>query len=377
MKCATEFVLEEIRMPDDVLWPLKPHTQAKHAILRRYLEAWFPILNRHHGRILYFDGFAGPGEYEHGEPGSPIIALEVAANHRRQMRGEVVFWFVEARQDRFNHLQQLVGQLTLPRNLRVNIQRAEFHEVLRETLDSFEQTGDIIAPTFAFIDPFGFSGVPMELIHRLLAHPSTEAFICFQVGYVNRFLEHPDSQISAHTVELFGSQEVLDVPFAEGNRIDRLRCLYQGQLKRAARYVRFFSMYNQRGQPIYDLFFAGNNELGHYRMKDAMWKVDEDGQFRFSDATDPSQLVLFRMDHAPQFLDSICHHFAGQSNMLVRLIQTWVRNSTPFLDKHMRAALRLGEEQERFVVHPAKLDGKKRRRGTFPENAIIDFPVLQ
>jgi three-Cys-motif partner protein len=47
-----------------VVWPLDPHTHAKHVILRSYLGAWFPILNKYNGRIVYIDGFAGPGEYE-------------------------------------------------------------------------------------------------------------------------------------------------------------------------------------------------------------------------------------------------------------------------------------------------------------------------
>jgi three-Cys-motif partner protein len=62
------------------IWSITPHTQAKHAILKRYLDAWFPILsrqaailNRKFGtvngrRILYIDGFAGPGIYTGGEP---------------------------------------------------------------------------------------------------------------------------------------------------------------------------------------------------------------------------------------------------------------------------------------------------------------------
>ena len=54
--------------PTETLWELDPHTTAKHEILRRYLGAWFPILNRHHGRIVYIDGFAGPGRYIGGEP---------------------------------------------------------------------------------------------------------------------------------------------------------------------------------------------------------------------------------------------------------------------------------------------------------------------
>ena len=30
--------------PKTTIWKLDPHTSAKHAILRRYLQAWAPIL---------------------------------------------------------------------------------------------------------------------------------------------------------------------------------------------------------------------------------------------------------------------------------------------------------------------------------------------
>ena len=31
--------------PKTTVWELEPHTRAKHAILRRYLQAWTPILS--------------------------------------------------------------------------------------------------------------------------------------------------------------------------------------------------------------------------------------------------------------------------------------------------------------------------------------------
>jgi three-Cys-motif partner protein len=49
------------------IWPLQPHTAAKHRILRCYLDAWFPIMGSWNGRILILDGFAGPGIYTGGE----------------------------------------------------------------------------------------------------------------------------------------------------------------------------------------------------------------------------------------------------------------------------------------------------------------------
>lgn len=63
-------------------WPLEPHTSAKHEIMRRYLGGWFPILGSAHRRIVFIDGFAGPGVYDHGQHGSPVIALNTLLNHQ-------------------------------------------------------------------------------------------------------------------------------------------------------------------------------------------------------------------------------------------------------------------------------------------------------
>ncbi len=48
--------------PQQVTWDLEDHTRAKHEILRRYLNAWFPILAQGgFPRMVLIDGFAGPG----------------------------------------------------------------------------------------------------------------------------------------------------------------------------------------------------------------------------------------------------------------------------------------------------------------------------
>jgi three-Cys-motif partner protein len=50
--------------PKTPVWSIDAHTKAKHEILRRYLQAWFPILASFSGRIIYLGGFAGPGVYK-------------------------------------------------------------------------------------------------------------------------------------------------------------------------------------------------------------------------------------------------------------------------------------------------------------------------
>ena len=270
----------------ETVWEIKPHTRAKHEILKRYLGAWFPILNRFHGRIVYIDGFCGPGQYEGGELGSPLIALDVAATHRRKLTGELVFLFIDSRKDRIDHLKRVLDEHGIPSHFRVEAQCGLFHEKVNEVLSSVESGGKSLAPTFAFVDPFGFKGIPFSLIKRLLNHRHSEVLITFMIDHINRFLAHPNDAVVSHIVEAYGTDECVRIAERMGDqqRIDKLRMLYQKQLATVARFVRFFEMRNKKHRTLYLLFFASNNRVGHVKIKEAMRKVDPQGDFVFSDA---------------------------------------------------------------------------------------------
>jgi hypothetical protein len=114
-------------------------------------------------------------------------------------------------------------------------------------------------------------------------------------------------------------------------------------------------------------------------MKEAMWAVDPDGDFNFSDATNPGQQVLFGSDQ-PSLLWPMLHAaFAGRE-VLTNEIKEFVEDKTAFLDKHMKAALKEHEDSalpagKRILVRDLKADGKKRRKGTFPEGVYVAFPA--
>ncbi len=100
------------------LLPMTPHTQAKHLILRRYLDRWFPILGKAEKAINYIDGFAGPGEYLSGDEGSPQIAIRAAMAHVQNGSlspdVEIHFCFVEADTHSATHLEQKLASLQVP-----------------------------------------------------------------------------------------------------------------------------------------------------------------------------------------------------------------------------------------------------------------------
>ena len=356
-------------VPRTTIWDCAPHTKAKHLILEKYLNAWFPILGRYHQRIIYMDGFAGPGEYTGGEKGSPIVALNLAKNHTANFTGELNFYFVENDAKRFDHLKSMVEEDKYPANFTVDLQQGEFANVLANDLDNFDQKGLPNAPIFAFIDPFGFSGVPYHLIHRLLRMVRTEVFVYFARNAVNRHLEN--DKVEHHMAELFG-METITIPKGP-NRMNEIKNLYERRLKEAAQFVGSFTMIDDRGVPIYDLFFASNSVKGYVKMKEAMWSVDENGGFRFSDKDDPNQLMLLRKDPANDVVVLIKD--VGSTSKLVPIekMEAWIETKTVYLVKHLKAALRLMEEDGSITVEELKKDGSRRRGKTFAEGTQINF----
>ena len=362
-------------VPKDTLWEVDPHTLAKHEILRRYLQAWFPILSSNFKRIVYIDGFSGPGHYKGNIPGSPIIALNVAIKHQKTLKGEVVFWFIEERDDRIAQLKQEISKMdNIPSHFKVRVESGTFHKTFSSVLDSIESDGANLAPTFAFIDPFGYSGIPFSLLQRLLKQKRCEALVTFMADSVNRFLKHPEEKIVQHIIDLFGTNEVMKIAGEQGgDRVGKLRALYQSQLHQVAKYVRYFEIRNLQDRLQYYLFFVTNNELGHLKMKEAMWKVDRTGEFQFSDATNPDQTVLFEVDNTSALIDQLTSKFKGKGIVTSHDVLKYVENDTAYLKKHMTKALRREEAAGRLKVEPLKSDGQPRRPNTYPDNTSMNF----
>jgi hypothetical protein len=89
-------------------------------------------------------------------------------------------------------------------------------------------------------------------------------------------------------------------------------------------------MHDEKGQLIYWLFFATNNLRGLEEMKKAMWSVDKTGTFRFSDATDSSQISLFISDKFDnQWLSEELHRKFNGKTLTCAEIKEFVLVDTP------------------------------------------------
>jgi three-Cys-motif partner protein len=357
------------------VWDLDPHTAAKHMILRRYLQAWLPILSRRHERVLYLDGFAGPGIYSEGEPGSPIIALRTAIGFTPRITTDLLFLFIEADRPRYESLQREVAKLTLPSNIHVQLEYGKCNETMNAVLDGVDQKGQHLIPTFAFLDPFGFSHTPFSLIKRIVRHPRCEVLITFMYEEINRFLSQQDQPDNLDN--LFGTPDwrtaaALEVP---KERKGFIHSLYKRQLETDAgiSYVRSFEMVNRGNRTDYFLFFGTKSLKGLMKMKEAMWKVDVASGLQFSDATDPDQVLVFTNE--PNFGEVkalLVRQFKGRTASIEE-IEEYVLVDSPYRETHYKRQVLKPMEDSLPPGLVVRESPPGRKKGQFPAGTKVEF----
>jgi len=358
-------------MPDSPIWERDPHTAAKHRILEEYLKAWFPILGSRYQKIIYIDGFAGPGIYEKDEYGSPVIALDCIINHTLYKSAtQYMFLFIESDKERAEILNDIIMKRypNKPKNIVIQVKHGDFETVMKDVLKSIG--GNNLAPTFAFLDPFGYSGLSFDLISKILAYKRCEVFINFAYNSINRFAEARDTREEIFD-NLFGTddwrgiRDIRDPP----ERCAFLTSLYTQQLQKHAKYVRSFEMINNYNQTSYYLYYATNHILGLKQMKIAMWKVDPRGLYKFADTTDVGQKFLFSYEdedtRCKEQAEIIQNQFTGKA-VSVKEIETFCIECTAF-PTLWKGSLRCLESEGVISVT------NRQRRMTYPDKCYIRF----
>jgi three-Cys-motif partner protein len=356
------------------LWELDPHTLGKHLVLKNYLNAWYPIMGSWNGRILFIDGFAGPGSYLGGEEGSPLIALRsfIDHNYRGDIDAEVSFVFIEKEKAYADHLEQLLDSWTekLPKNCQTLVVQGLFDETMTDVLDQLDEQNENLAPAFVMVDPFGVSGTPMSVIQRILQNPNSEVYVSFMYEYINRFRNHPNYE--AHLDQLFGTQDWHNgVNIEDGvERKSFFYGLYEDQLRKAgAKYVIYFELY-RGNRLIYAIFFGTQDLTGCNKMKQAIWKVAPFGDFAFR-ASPKGQLALDlqTLDCEP-LKEALREEFHGRTVGIKEVEDFVASDRTNYHTGQVRKGALIPMENAGEIVIE---EGTRKRKRTYPRGTIIKF----
>lgn len=365
-----------------ITWEQPPHSIAKHTILEKYLAAWFSILGMSESTLNFIDGFCGPGVQDGGTFGSPIIALNIAKKVKMDQNrklGSVNFYFIDSNKNRINTLRNKIeSDCNKPKEFKFFYMLGEFEEFVTNLFSKEMKSNRILGPTFAFIDPFGISGVTFNSVKRILENDKSEVFINIMVESANRWINHPNDKIHTNIELLFGTNEVYKIPqMSNVDRIEEFRSLYLRQIRQCAKYVYDFEMRGNNDKRLYYLFFATNNKTGIKKMKEACWSVDKIRGKAFSDREFEKQYQrsLFS-DECLRFFDlsEIILDKFSSGTYAIQEIEDYVLYETNYLPSHMRYTLKCLEKEGRITVMNIKTDGSKRHGKTFSENVRVIFP---
>lgn len=357
--------------PKSTIWQLDEHSFIKHQILEEYLKAWFPILTSWQGRVVFVDGFAGPGIYLKGERGSPLIAIDTFLEHFRTDKMEAVFRFFEEDKARAEHLQKILDNKQIPPRATYSVTNNTFLNSADELLSYGENRNLKLRASLWFIDPFGFGGVPMSLLARISKQPASEVILNFMSTDVNRFLfasnRRPDECYEA----LFG----LDARqfLSENRTLREVVDFYLCCLKRftSFRYTLDFAVGNKqsKGQSWYHLIFATSSERGIEKMKDAMWKAAPLGNYTYNARMHyEGQLLLLSEDNLAPLRDALKQKFSG-SVVTIEQIEKFVLLETIYRKAHVRMKTLKPMEKDGEIT----VETQRKKNLTYPAGTKIRF----
>lgn len=240
-------------------------TELKHKVFRDYFDKWVKIVGSVH-KLNYIDGFAGLGAYHKDGKvffGSPIIAAEVVSKNGKN----AFLIFIDNDKKVIQNLENVIKYKNFSKDLKFKTVNGDFNETIDEILKA-----DNIAPTFVFVDPFGFGDIYYDTIKNIMETiKKPEIIITFMYNAVTRFMEN--KPLEKTMTKVFGTDAWKDITSKDGEREKRIIDFYVSQLKQISKFVFPYRLtFPDKKRTYYYLIHLTKHHLGASIMKSSFAK---------------------------------------------------------------------------------------------------------
>lgn len=364
--------LEEVMRvppPTGTLWRSEPRTLLKHQVYRWYLDCWMGKICQTFRFSAIADCFAGPGCYEDGPDGSPVVIANTFLGHSRLDRFNTLRLIcLEKRPDRQAALAERLVSLPQLARLEVSVPPPGSLADCFTSLNSAAHGDDASTPTLWILDPFDYSSVPFLLVKDCLAGPRDEVLITWFADEIYRFCEDPSKEaaLDAH----FGSPAWRQARRVAGEsaRKEELLKIYRLCLEAVPGiHTGAFSIASKNESARYALVLATHSDAGLECFNQMKWRIDKHHGHHISEKRGINQPSLF--DDTPELSP----------------LRTWLRTQAGKarrFDELARQAGRLGfkESHLRDELSHLAVDGEAVReapldytRSPWPADSVIRF----
>ena len=359
-------------------WVIQEQTQLKLDILKKYVAPWATILFQQAKKIkctqklLYIDGFSGPGIYYKDESksetvdGSPIIVAKIA-NKLIHEDIERIFNIICIDKDTkcLELLRPQLNNINIYKqfwDIRENLFENEIYEILNEKK---------LPPTFCFIDPFGYS-IDISVIRDILTNPISEVFVNFMIYDVVRATGNT-SMIDTLT-KLFGDNNFTDITDTiPENKQEKLLSLYCENLKKYTdvKYVLPFRVNTPRmySRPRFYLIHLSNHFIALKLMKDRMHNFCTTNFKLEALGKKENNICLFDLFEEINFKDLLLDKIKLTKNITYNEIEEWAYENTCGVSKTIKQKLIELEKDNKIKIDRLP----RQRKSTVSGNARISL----
>ncbi len=331
----------------------KEHSRIKSEIVVKYFSAWAAIMKRHCDDLTYLDLFSGRGMYNDGEPSTPVLLLNQVENDL-DLQKKLHMHFYESDLESSALLSGVISNH--PATTKLRFQPLVHTEVVDRRLIP---TLPIEEGTFCFIDPHGYKGVSMELLHIVTRDWGCDSVFYLSMNGVQRNLQ--DERQYASFEQLFGKSGLISVrkamaDHACGRPFETavLTVLKQAVARQG---VSFFLPYRieteRRKRTSHYLIFISKHWRGFKIMKEVMGKFgsDSDGipTYEFSYFGRGQECLPLHLS-LNKVAGILRRRYAGKSITIGQICDDLHQSGCVYLDRNIKDALNMLETQGAVVI---------------------------
>lgn len=261
----------------------RPWSRIKDKVLGSYLSAYLPKVNLLKTKIILVDAFAGPGKFDDGTTGSPLIICQLA---EKFVNDNFFAILVNNNKEHHKKLESLLSkQIDNKKAIAIYGEASNLLSELKTVLKN--------ETLLIYLDPFGLKGCEFQNLVPFLQRPkqfSTEIIVNISVPVIHRLANKKaeiegkdfDSQVIAYREILtsalggeYWKEYLLDPRLSPNEQIEKVMLEYKNILQKYLPVVGCCPVYETTPASTlkYYIFFASRHIDAAVLMNDIMFRA--------------------------------------------------------------------------------------------------------
>ena len=326
------------------VWEYEDQTKMKHKVFADYFDKWVKIVGKYYN-LNYFDCYGGCGAYKDKDKniyyGSPILAAQIAEKNGLNLKRKVKLVIIDNKRENIENIKKILTHLKL--RVEPVFINDDFDKTINKILDSMDK----LAPSFFFIDPFGYK-IKITTLKRIMKRPRTEILLTFMFNAINRFLIH--KPVRDTLIELFGCDDWKHFCHKKGQcREEAIVDLYRTKLKEFSRFVSYYRFsFPEKKRTYYYLFHITNHIKGCSVMKSCFAKYNF-GRTEYRGKLS-GQMTFFDYDSIKQQdIKNIILLILDKPKSYLKILEELI-DETPYLKSNITKAIKDLEEKGKIYI---------------------------